>query len=65
MISNLVLSAGPSAIRSVYTKGVKTVDLGRHLVWDNDEVVHTAGNAMRRCLDRADLSSELWTSWKR
>ena len=65
VVSNLVLSAGPSAIRSVYTKGVKTVERGRHLVWDQDDVIRGAGVAMRRCLDRAGLSRGLWTSWKR
>lgn len=63
VISNLVLSAGPQAIKSVYTKGIKTVDRGRHLTWDQDEVIDSAALAMKRCLERAGLSSELWTGW--
>ena len=64
-VSNLVLAAGPQAIRSVYTRGVKTVESGRHLVWDEDEVVDAADEAMRRCLARAGLSNGLWSEWTR
>ena len=63
VISNLVLSTGPQAIKSVYTKGIKTVDRGRHLTWDQDEVIDSAALAMRRCLERAGLASDLWTGW--
>lgn len=64
-ISNLVLAAGPQAIRSVYVKGRLTVDRGRHLVWNSDEVVEEADRAMHRCLDRAGLDANLWTKWNR
>lgn len=62
-ISNLVLAAGPQAIRSVYVKGRLTVDRGRHLVWDSDEVVEEADRAMQRCLERTGLDPHLWTTW--
>jgi 5-methylthioadenosine/S-adenosylhomocysteine deaminase len=64
-VSNLVLAAGPQSIKAVYTRGVKTVESGRHLVWDQDEVIDAADAAMRRCLTRAGLSNESWSAWTR
>lgn len=54
--SNIVLAANPQSIRSVYTQGRLTVDRGRHLTWDQDEVVEAASESMQRCLDRTGLT---------
>jgi len=59
--SNLVLTAGPQTITWVYTKGIRTVERGRHMLWDQDEVVEAATRAMRNCLQRAGLGDATWT----
>ena len=51
--SNLVLTAGPQTVKWVYTKGIRTVERGRHLLWAQSEVVEEAAQAMRNCLQRA------------
>jgi 5-methylthioadenosine/S-adenosylhomocysteine deaminase len=58
--SNLVLTAGPQTIKRVYTKGIRIVERGRHLLWDQDEVVEAATRSMRNCLQRAGLDDATW-----
>ena len=59
--SHMVLSAGPQTIKWVYTRGTRTVERGRHLLWDQDEVVEEADRAMRNCIQRAGLGDVTWT----
>ncbi len=58
-LSHLVLTAGPQTVKSVYIRGTRTVERGRHLVWDQDEVVEDAARAMRNCLQRSGMGGWL------
>ncbi|MFN8534976.1 MAG: amidohydrolase family protein [Dehalococcoidia bacterium] len=64
-LSNVVLAASPAEVESVYIGGEPVVQGGRHLRWDEDEVVREANRAMAGALALSGLGEEFapFTSW--
>jgi 5-methylthioadenosine/S-adenosylhomocysteine deaminase len=64
-LSNVVLAASPAEVESVYVGGEAIVRGGRHLRWDEDEVVLEANRMMVQVAARAELGDEVapFTRW--
>jgi 5-methylthioadenosine/S-adenosylhomocysteine deaminase len=64
-LSNIVLAASPAEVDSVYVGGEAIVRAGRHLRWDEDEVVLEANRTMANVAARAELGDEVapFTHW--
>ncbi|MCS6803305.1 MAG: amidohydrolase family protein [Chloroflexota bacterium] len=64
-LSNIVLAASPAEVESVYVGGEAIIRAGRHLRWDEDEVVLEANRMMAQVAARAELGEEIvpFTRW--
>lgn len=62
-ISNIVLSAHPGVVDTVFIGGEAVVRHGKHLIWDEEEVAQSADRAMRDLASRIDLPLHPSTSW--
>lgn len=62
-ISNIVLAAHPGVVDSVFIGGEAVVRNGKHLIWDEEEVVESADRAMRAVAQRAEIPLHPVTSW--
>ncbi|GIW07159.1 MAG: amidohydrolase [Dehalococcoidia bacterium] len=64
-LSNIVLAASPAEVESVYVAGEAIVRGGRHLRWDEEEVVLEANRMMVQVAARAELGDEVapFTRW--
>lgn len=62
-ISNIVLSANPGVVHSVFVGGEAVVRNGKHLIWDEAEVAQEADRTMRRMASEAGVAAFPSTSW--
>jgi 5-methylthioadenosine/S-adenosylhomocysteine deaminase len=64
-LSNVVYAGSPAEVEHVFVGGDAVVRSGRHVQWDEEEVVQATNRAMRVVLQRAAIERKSWpvSSW--
>ena len=64
-LSNVVYAATPAEVEHVFVAGDAVVANGRHVRWDEEEVIHAVNNSMLDILRRAGINRSSWpvTTW--